>query len=64
MNRYEPRPENPVSIPLDIRLVDGEVVFIGPGAIAFSMTLAAAVETCTRLHQLVVVTDDGFERQI
>ena len=53
MNRYEPRPENPVSTPLDIRVVDGEVVFIGPGAIAFSMTMAAAMETCVRLHQLV-----------
>jgi hypothetical protein len=51
MTQHEPRPVAPVSTPLDVRLIDGEIVVIGPGSIAFSMTLAAAKDTCERLRQ-------------
>ena len=38
-----------IDAPLQIELVDGEVVFIGPGAIAFAMTEDAAQETAKRV---------------
>jgi hypothetical protein len=34
-----------------ISVVEGEVVVVGPGAVAFSMTRAAAQETYRRLGQ-------------
>ncbi len=48
---HEHRPVAPVDIPLEVRLVEGEVVVIGPGSIAFSMTPDAARETCRRLGE-------------
>jgi hypothetical protein len=44
----ELRPVEPINVPLDVRWIEGEVVIIG-GAVAFSMTAAAARETCRRL---------------
>jgi hypothetical protein len=47
---YEVKPLPPIDAALDVEIVDGEVVFIGPGAIAFAMTRAAAFETGRRLE--------------
>ena len=49
MREYQPQPLAAIDTPLQIELVDGEVVFIGPGAIAFSMTKDAAAETAERV---------------
>jgi hypothetical protein len=37
---------------LEVDLIDGEVVVIGPGAVAFAMTVEAAMETARRLEAL------------
>jgi hypothetical protein len=42
-----------VGEPLDLHFVDQEVVFLGPGNIAFSMTLGAAQRTSLRLDGLL-----------
>jgi len=36
-----------------IQVFEGEVVVVGPGTLAFSMTLAAAEETYRRLGQVL-----------
>jgi hypothetical protein len=51
MDRYEPEPVAPFDTPLSVQIIDGEVVFIGAGRVAFSMTLRAAAETSQRLEQ-------------
>jgi CheY-like chemotaxis protein len=43
------RPKNPTRHPLEIALIDGEVVFLGEGAVNFSMTVEAARATLQRL---------------
>jgi hypothetical protein len=55
------QPVPALGAPLDIHVIDGEVVFVGPGAIAFAMTRAAAEETCRRLQAMLVSppTDAG-----
>lgn len=53
MNEYQSKPVAPVDRPLEIERVDGEIVFIGPGSIAFSMTRDAAAETCRRLLRVI-----------
>ena len=50
---YEPDPVGPFDAPVTIELIDGEVVFIGPGPIAFSMTVQAAMETSRRLVEVL-----------
>jgi hypothetical protein len=61
MDKYEPRPESPVDAPLDVRIVDNEIVVIGPGAIA--MTMSAARATSRRLSRaLSADPDDSPER--
>ncbi len=60
MVEYQAEPVAPVDSPLEIQRVDGEIVFIGPGSIAFSMTADAAAETCRRL--LRVVDPDAGDR--
>lgn len=53
MSQYELEPVAPVDAPLDIEPADGEIVFIGPGSIAFSMTTEAAAETSRRLQRVL-----------
>ena len=53
MSRYEAQPLPAVGVPLDIEIIDDEVVFIGPGAVAFAMTMSAALETANRLDALL-----------
>lgn len=53
MGEYEAQPLPAVAAPLDIEIVDDEVVFIGPGAVAFAMTMSAALETANRLDALL-----------
>jgi hypothetical protein len=43
-------PIDPYDDPTDARSIDGEVVLIGPGTIAASMTPKAAAETARRLR--------------
>lgn len=50
MNLFEPDPLGPVTKPLEFHWVKGELVFIGAGAIGFSMTPQAAEETGRRLQ--------------
>lgn len=49
MIRIELAPPPAHDIAPEISVIDSEVVFVGPGAIAFSMTRAAAEETHRRL---------------
>lgn len=46
------RPEDPYDQPLSVSLIDGEVVFLGPGSASFSMTPEAAAVT---FHNLAAV---------
>jgi hypothetical protein len=55
---HEPRPVDPIDTPLEVRLIEGEVVVIGPGPVAFSMTPAAARETCRRLGDVLLEAGD------
>jgi hypothetical protein len=48
-----PEPLPPIDQPLAIAIISNEVVFIGPGRVAFSMTRAAAVETHKLLTQVL-----------
>jgi hypothetical protein len=52
LRRFETKPFPPFDVPLEVDLVDGEVVVIGPGAVAFAMTVEAAMETARRLEAL------------
>ena len=51
--RPPPEPLPPIDQPLAIAVIAREVVFIGPGRVAFSMTRAAAMETHKRLAQVL-----------
>jgi hypothetical protein len=53
MTIAKPAPLAAFGKPLDLHLVDGEVVFLGPGNIAFSMTVGAARRTSARLDGLL-----------
>jgi hypothetical protein len=53
MRTTKPAPLAAFGKPLDLHLVDGEVVFLGPGNIAFSMTVGAARRTSARLDGLL-----------
>ncbi len=53
MNCYEPDPLGPFDMPMSIEVIENEVVFIGPGPIAFSMTIEAAQETERRLARIL-----------
>jgi hypothetical protein len=44
-------PKTPLDEPLRITLIDGEVVFLGEGAVNFSMTLRGAERTLSRLAE-------------
>ena len=59
MNPYEPDPLAPFDEPMTIEVIEGEVVFIGPGPIAFSMTLQAARETAQRLAVVLAGRSPG-----
>ena len=59
MSRSEPQPPPPVDEPLSLQIIAGEVVFIGPGRVAFSMTKTAAQETCRRLSVLLAENEDN-----
>jgi hypothetical protein len=54
MDRYEPEPVAPFDAALSVQIIDGEVVFIGAGRVAFSMTLRAATETSLRLEEALL----------
>lgn len=63
-------PKSPIGKPLTITLIEDEVVFLGEGAINFSMTLAAARLTLDRLVQVLrppqvvlMVEDDHIVRE-
>jgi CheY-like chemotaxis protein len=49
------RPKNPVSEPFEVAFIDGEVVFLGDGAVNFSMTVPAATATLRRLAQTLLL---------
>jgi hypothetical protein len=51
--RPPPEPQPPLDQPLAIAVISREVVFIGPGRVAFSMTRAAAIETHKRLTEVL-----------
>jgi hypothetical protein len=53
MSQNEPRPAPPIDRPLDVRMIDDEIVIIGPGPVAFSMTVEAARETCRLLGEIL-----------
>src|SRR5437764_446713 len=53
VSAYRPVPIAAFDKPLDCQIVDDEVVFIGPGAVAFSMTFKASEETARRLNILL-----------
>lgn len=57
MRRHEPQPIAPISAPLEIRRIDDEIVVIGPGPVAFSMTIEAARETCRRMGEVLEAID-------
>ena len=50
-------PLDALTEPLRVILVEGEVVFLGPGAVNFAMTPAAARQTLERLS--AVLAPDG-----
>ena len=50
---YELQPTPAYDTAPSIQVVEGEVVVVGPGALAFSMTIAAAEETYRRLGQVL-----------
>jgi hypothetical protein len=58
MRTAKPAPLAAFGQPLDLHLVQGEVVFLGPGNIAFSMTLSAARRTSVRLDGLLAGVGD------
>ncbi len=51
-SRPHPEPLPPIDQPLAVAIIGDEVVFIGPGRVAFSMTLEAAKLTQDRLKQV------------
>jgi hypothetical protein len=53
LSGYQAQPLPAIDAPLVIETVDDEVVFIGPGAVAFAMTRAAARETALRLRAVL-----------
>jgi CheY-like chemotaxis protein len=64
-------PKSPLGSPLRITLIEGEVVFLGEGAVNFSMTLAAARLTLDRLLEVLrrppvvlMVEDEPLVREI
>jgi hypothetical protein len=56
---YTVSPLPPIDAPFDVEVVDGEVVFIGAGAVAFAMTMAAASETARRLKAALEAEGDA-----
>jgi hypothetical protein len=59
MRTAESAPQPAIGEPLDLHFVDQEVVFLGPGNIAFSMTLSAAQRTSLRLGGLLAVIENS-----
>jgi hypothetical protein len=59
MRTAESAPQPAIGEPLDLHFVDQEVVFLGPGNIAFSMTLGAAQRTSLRLDGLLAGIEDS-----
>jgi hypothetical protein len=51
--RPQPEPLPPIDQPLAVAIMSNEVVFIGPGRVAFSMTREAAMETYNRMTQVL-----------
>ena len=47
--------DRPHDEPSEVTVEDGQVVVDGPGAVAITMTPAAAIETAERLHAAAVV---------
>jgi hypothetical protein len=43
----------PIDQPLAVSIISNEVVFIGPGRVAFSMTREAAIKTHRRMTQVL-----------
>ena len=59
MTTLVPQPLPALDRPLKVSLVDGEVVVVGPGAIAFSMTPAAALATARLITEALEGTNDN-----
>jgi hypothetical protein len=53
VREYQAQPLDAIDAALHIEVVEGEVVFIGPGAIAFAMTREAATQTAERLARVL-----------
>ena len=65
------RPKSPVGSPLSVTLIEGEVEFLGEGAVNFSMTLAAARLTRDRMIEVLrtppvvlMVEDEPIVREL
>jgi hypothetical protein len=59
MSSYEAQPISAITAPLEIEAVGDEVVFIGPGAVAFAMTWAAAHQTAERLREVMAAAEEA-----
>ncbi len=57
MGSYEAQPIPAIDAPFEIETVGDEVVFIGPGAVAFAMTRPAARETAARLCEVLAAPE-------
>ncbi len=49
LHNFEMKPEPAYDVAPTVSVIEGEIVLVGPGAIAFSMTREAARETHRRL---------------
>lgn len=58
MQAPKPMPPPAINDALQVRIIDGEVVFLGAG-LGFSMTAAAAVETSRRIAALFQAGGDA-----
>jgi hypothetical protein len=54
---FELTPPPAYDVAPSVTLVEDEIVLLGPGAVAFSMTWAAAKETHRRLGEVLEIRD-------
>lgn len=57
--RFAPMTHDVLDTPLEVALVEGEVVITGPNGLGGSMTLRAARESAERLRRIVDQVDGG-----
>jgi hypothetical protein len=64
LSGYQAQPLPAIDAPLVIETVDDEVVFIGPGAVAFAKARAAARETALRLRAVLDADEEHQDGSI